>query len=276
MSNYCWNVSASYSFETSRRDLGQNMQEIYVFGDSLSDVGNVLRATKGVSPSEPPYFRGRYSNGPVWVDYLASQLRLTPNSNNNFAYGGATTGNSKGLPPGLLTQIKRFTATHSSANSNALYVIWAGKNDYLGGETDSSLPVNNLVNAVQLLSSAGAKNIVVVNLPDLGKLPGTRSTTERANCLSNLTQKHNSQLAASTNQLRQQLSSDVNLTYLNINGLLNQVMKNPGEFGFTNVTAACLTNRQQCNNPSQYLFWDSIHLTTATHQLFAQFMFSAL
>src|SRR4028118_1275503 len=98
----------------------QNFDEIYVFGDSLSDVGNVFQATRGESPSSPPYFKGRYSNGPVWVEYLASRLRLTSNPNTNFAYGGATTGNYRDMPPGLLAQIKSFTTTYSSANPKAL------------------------------------------------------------------------------------------------------------------------------------------------------------
>lgn len=255
--------------------LAQTIQEIYVFGDSLSDGGNVLKATQGETPTDPPYFRGRYSNGPVWVDYLASQLKLTTNLENNFAYGGATTGASRELPLGVITQIQRFTTTHSSANPKALYIVWAGANDYFRGTADPSTPVNNLMNAVQSLVTAGAKNIVVLNLPDLGKVPATQ-TTERSASLSNLTQQHNSQLAASINRLDQQLSPDINLTYLDVNSLFNQVRNQPQEFGFTNVTTPCFTNGQRCNSPNQYLFWDGIHPTTAAHKILAEFVLSRL
>ncbi|MEW5857584.1 MAG: SGNH/GDSL hydrolase family protein [Cyanobacteriota bacterium] len=253
----------------------QNLNQIYVFGDSLSDVGNVLEATNGQYPPSPPYFQGRYSNGPVWADYLASKLKLKSSTETNFAYGGATTGNSRQITPGLLAQIESFKATHSSANPKALYVVWAGANDYLRGATDSTVPINNLAIAVKSLSTAGAKNIVVVNLPDLGKLPGTR-TTQRSDSLNVLTKKHNSGLATTLNGLRQQLNSDIKITYLDVNSLYNQVTNNPKKFGFTNVTNACISRAKICNNPNEYLFWDSIHPTTAAHKLFVELAFPAL
>lgn len=44
-----------------------------VFGDSLSDTGNIFIATGGAQPpSNQPYFNGRFSDGPVWVDTLAA------------------------------------------------------------------------------------------------------------------------------------------------------------------------------------------------------------
>lgn len=252
-----------------------NFDQIYVFGDSLSDAGNVFKTTKGETPPSPPYFRGRFSNGPVWVEYLASKLKLTSKLDNNFAFGGATTGNSRKPVPGLLAQIKSFTATHSSADPNALYILWAGTNDYLNGATDSTVPVNNLAIAVKSLSAVGAKNILVVNLPDLGKLPSTR-TSQHANSLNDLTSKHNSSLAASLSSLRHQLSSNTNITYLDIHSLFNQVISTPEKFGFTNVAKPCLSKGIICNKPNQYLFWDGIHPTTAAHKLFVELAFSAL
>lgn len=253
----------------------QQVDEIYVFGDSLSDVGNAFKTTKGEDPPSPPYFQGRYSNGPVWVEYLASKLKLTSNPDTNFAFSGATTGNSREIPLGLLTQIKEFTATNSSADPNALYIVWAGANDYLYGDTDTTASINNLAMAVKSLSAVGAKNIVVVNLPDLGKLPGTR-TSRNSDSLTDLTEKHNSGLASSLTSLRQQVNSDTIITYLDINSLFNQVIKTPEKFGFTNVTKPCLSKVSVCDNPNEYLFWDGIHPTTAAHKLFVELAFSTL
>ena len=253
----------------------QNFNQVYVFGDSLSDVGNVFKLTKGIVPPSPPNFQGRYSNGPVWVEYLAAKLKLNSNLDNNFAFGGATTGDNPEPRPGLLAQIKSFTATHSSADRNALYIIWAGTNDYLNGVTDSTKPINNLAIAVKSLSAVGAKNIVVVNLPDLGKLPATR-TSQRSNSLNNLIKKHNSGLSASLNGLRQELRSNVNITYLDVNSLFNQFISTPKKLGFKNVTSPCLTKVSICDNPNEYLFWDTVHPTTAAHKLFATAAFEAL
>ncbi len=65
------------------------INQLYVFGDSLSDVGNVFRATGRQYPASPPYFQGRFANGPVWVEYLADDLKLPRNPSTNFAFGGA-------------------------------------------------------------------------------------------------------------------------------------------------------------------------------------------
>jgi phospholipase/lecithinase/hemolysin len=247
----------------------QNYPQIYVFGDSLSDIGNIYQATNNQSPPSPPYFQGRYSNGPVWVEYFKSRLNLTANLDNNFAYGGAETGNSQQLPPGVLTQIERFKSQNPTVDSNALYIIWAGANDYLGGTNDTTLPINNLTTAVKRLAEIGAQNISVINLPDLGKLPATR-TTQSANLLNNLTQRHNSGLAASLESLRQQFNSEINIRYIDVNVLFNQVYSSPKQYGFTNVTQACFQEGVICNRPDEYLFWDGIHPSTAAHKLFVE------
>lgn len=252
----------------------QNYPQIYVFGDSLSDVGNVYQATNGDNPPSPPYFKGRYSNGPVWVEYLASGLKLSSNLVNNFAYGGAKTGDFQQLPPGVLTQIQKFNAKNSSANPNALYIIWAGANDYLGGATDTTAPINNLVTAVKRLAEIGAKNIVVVNLPDLGKLPATR-TTERTYLLSSLTQNHNSGLAASLESLRQKFG-DINIRYIDVNALFQLVYNSPEKYGLKNVTQACLSDGNVCDRPNEYLFWDGIHPSTAAHKLLVKLVASSM
>ena len=67
-----------------------------MFGDSLSDVGNVYLATNGIEPASP-YVDGQFSNGPVWVQDLAARLglpALTPSlaGGSDYAFGGATTG----------------------------------------------------------------------------------------------------------------------------------------------------------------------------------------
>ena len=64
--------------------------KMYVFGDSLSDPGNLFQTTTFVQPFQrlfglnipvmpksPLYFEGRFSNGPVWVENLAKNLGLS-------------------------------------------------------------------------------------------------------------------------------------------------------------------------------------------------------
>jgi phospholipase/lecithinase/hemolysin len=273
--------------------LAQNYDDIYVFGDSFSDTGNVFNSTNGIIPPSPTYFKGRFSNGPVWVEYLASELGLTFNPNNNFAFGGATTGlDNLGLSflPGLKQQINEFTTLNKSVDRNALYVIWAGTNDYLkyfyNDTPNPTETVANLSSAITSLTAVGAENILVVNLPDLGKFPVTGDNLQTASILSSFTNAHNSNLAATINFLNQQLSPETKIIPFDINSLFNRIIANPKEFGFTNVTDSCVgelsvvpievTVKPVVCEPDKFLFWDEIHSTTATNQLIAEFAFSAL
>ncbi|HEY9846204.1 MAG TPA: PEP-CTERM sorting domain-containing protein, partial [Candidatus Caenarcaniphilales bacterium] len=248
----------------------QNVDEVYVFGDSLSDVGNAFKATGGGLPPSPPYFRGRFSNGPVWVEALAPQLGVTLEPNRDFAFSGATTGPVNTLTPdlpGLQQQISGFTTTHPAANPNALYIVWAGANDYLGGTASSpTVPVKNLSAAVKSLAAVGAQNILVANLPDLGQVPATR-TSPSSSTLSDLTQAHNLSLSKSLARLSQNLASETNIIEFDVYSLFGRARTAPGEFGFTNVTRACLDNFVVCDHPDKFLFWDGIHPTAAAHQL---------
>lgn len=259
--------------------------KIYVFGDSLSDTGNLLNIT-GYPPA--PYVNGRASNGSIWVDVLAQDLGLTlvpytaiaasatPSQGVNFAFSGAMTGTentnsgtpiSSGNLPGLRQQIDNFTSlvAEQPADPNALYIIWAGTNDYLHGITNPTEPVANLTEAVNALVNLGAHTILMVNLPDLGFLPATRNTS-KSSTLSHLTSLHNARLAEIISDLNQHLGSEFNLLLLDINMLFQQALA--GRLGFTNVSDGCLnvSTGAICENPSNYLFWDDVHPTMTAHQ----------
>ncbi|MEH2092733.1 SGNH/GDSL hydrolase family protein [Nostoc sp.] len=274
--------------------LAKDYDNIYVFGDSLSDIGNVFNATNGIIPPNPTYYNGHFSNGPIWVDYLASDLGLTLNLKNNFAFGGATTGTENiGLAtlPGLQQQINNFVAGNETADPNALYIIWAGTNDYLSyffdGEPNPSNTVANLSTALTSLVADGAKDIMVVNLPDLGKSPFANFTSQRSNLFSTFSSEHNSSLNTELQVLSQQLSPDINIIELNVNSLFDRIVAAPEEFGFTNVTNSCISEdlsvvpidiptQQVSCNPKEFLFWDGVHPTTTAHKLIGELAFSAL
>ncbi|MBF2068198.1 SGNH/GDSL hydrolase family protein [Fischerella thermalis] len=281
-----------------------HVSKIYVFGDSLSDPGNLYNATQSQVPPSPPYSDGRFSNGEVWVEYLGEKLGLSPTlvtelQNNtptegiNYAFGGSSSGLGntlvpESLLPGVLGQVGLFTRSlresNQSADPNALYIVWGGGNDYVfGNVTDVSQPIANLSRSVALLALAGAKNIMVVNLPDLGKLPLT-SGQENSSQLTSLSRKHNIALAAT---LINSLSAipGVNIIPINVNSLFQRVRRFRSEFGLTNVTDACLVgdfddiaqgNFTVCTNPNEYLFWDSVHPTTHVHRIVAETALSAL
>lgn len=133
---------------------------VVFFGDSLSDTGNVQALTAAFSPPAFPTYPGapgRFSNGPVWTEYLAAGLGYASAANashllyagapgviatgapggQNYAYGGARTGlgGAAGATTGLLGQLIAWNGSvfgqslTRTADSDALYVVVAGAND---------------------------------------------------------------------------------------------------------------------------------------------------
>ena len=146
---------------------GTSYSGLVIFGDSISDTGNVRsltiasQATANPQPTFPnfPAAPGRFSNGPVWTEYLAADLGFASSASpsnllfngasvipigaqggQNFAYGGARTGlgGSAGATTGLLGQLVAWDHSASilgggaltrAANPDTLYVVMAGAND---------------------------------------------------------------------------------------------------------------------------------------------------
>lgn len=274
-------IAASFSVSS--------IDQLYVFGDSLVDDGNLYNTVGKLInyPPTPPYFQGRFSNGPVWAEDLAPKLGLTPNPATNFAFGGSSTGLTNAvLPtapvPGLLAQVLGFVAATPTLDSNGLYILSGGSNDYFFGTATAPIsadgkqgPLVNLAQAVSLLVKGGAKNILVSNVPDLGKLPISLNTPRSAS-LSSLSAQHNAGLAQELSALDQQFAPDVNVLLLDQAELFDRALTNPSAFGFTNVTEPCLGSTTVCSNPDNYLFWDQFHPTAAGHQAIADFAFSTL
>ncbi|BAZ26532.1 GDSL family lipase [Kalymmatonema gypsitolerans NIES-4073] len=287
-------LSLTVPLKASAADFSQ----FVVFGDSLSDTGNLFNVTQslptGPLPPDPPYFQGRFSNNKVWVDYLGQEIGLTPtlfaNSSTttptqgiNFAFGGSNSGTDNAfIPgvPGVLAQVGLFTqpllANNQKVDPNGLYAVWGGGNDYLFGQNpDVTQTVKNVSDSVGLLAQAGAKNILVFNLPDLGKTP-IALRTGNSSILTTLTNAHNAGLATVVNQLSNNIPG-VNIIPVDIDSLFNQVIANPGEFGFQFVNSSCViyniqTNQvlKSCDNPNDYLFFDEVHPTTNAHKLVAE------
>lgn len=295
-----------FSFLLPLKATAASFTQMYVFGDSLSDTGNVFNATlqaTGAGSPPPPYFNGRFSNGPNWIDYLGQDLNLNPTPYTamgpatiptqgiNFAFGGSTTTTENTINPnfiGLQQQVGLFASlipANQTADPNALYVLWAGANDYLPTQssftpfTTPETTIGNLSFALSTLAALGAKNFLVANLPDLGSLPLT-STTPISDNLNNLVSLHNNSLNTTLNTFSQAPGSDLNIKLLDVNSLFKNAISNPDQFGFTNVTEACINNLNCVLGgqtvQAQYLFWDNIHPTTVTHQEIAKLAFEEL
>jgi outer membrane lipase/esterase len=273
----------------------------YFFGDSLTDAGSY----KPVLPAPLlPLFTT--NPGPVWAQALGSRYGFTITPANqggtDYAYGGARVTLQPGNPPApptgaavpIATQVQNAVA--KGVDSNAAYFLWGGPNDiavqataYLSGQISQAQLQTNVATAatqfaqqVAVLQNAGARYVIVLNLPDIGKTPYALSQGPAvAGALSSLSDLYNStQLATLT-------SVGGNQVRVNITTFFNEILANPSAYGFANVKgSACVdvNNLFACNpstlvapNAAQtYLFADGYHPTTGGHAAIAQLVASML
>lgn len=261
--------------------------DLIIFGDSLSDTGNIKQATLGLYPF-PPYYEGRFSNGPVWVDYLGAGLGLDADAallgGGNLAFGGAETGPANaGFPPSLLDQVNAFQniVGPGGADPDALYVVYGGGNDLLGaGSANPNVVVDtavgNISSIIRDLVADGADSFLVPNLPNLGATPSVISrgaaSVESATALTTL---FNSALETALQNLESELTA--NLIRFDVFGLLEALLANAGVFGITNTTEPCyVLFGTPCADPNSYAFWDDIHPTAPVHALLGIFAYATV
>ena len=280
-----------------------------IFGDSLSDTGNTqaLLAGYGVTVPDPaqPYFGGRYSNGLLWTELLATGLSLPGAANplylggNNYAFAGARTGGAAPAPanpiPGVLFQTQAlWSLSHAgpaTADASGLYVVVAGGNDMRDARSvDTGIPafndlvrdlsaqtaIANLKGSLGILASRGAKNVLISNLPDLGQTPeavalgltaASTDATNRFNALMPSLMGYGSSLG-------------LTMSFLDMAGAVQAVRDNPLAYGISNLFAPCngffgspniaLT---ACNVSA---FSDALHPSARAHQIIAGAAFNAL
>lgn len=258
--------------------------KIVCLGDSLSDVGNFYARTDGTQPP-PPYFEGRFCDGPVWNEYLAGMLEMSLKPENQYALGGSLTGdmNLNSVPPffilpGFEQQVDEVIedGRRSRIDPRALYTVWAGANDFFAwvgsGNPDPNpmieAGVTNTVRGIADLSDAGARYVMVFNLPDLGKTPTALGFGPAlSGTLSFLCDAYNQQLDQQLDALEQE-KRRLRIVRVDAFALINHMVANPELYNFTNVTEAAVSNLPSAN-PDEYLFWDGVHPTTAAHEYVA-------
>ena len=298
----------------------QPYSALYAFGDSLSDAGNVSVATAliGQTPVSPPYDKQHYgnstanvfSNGPVAVQDLSLQLglgTLAPSllGGNDFAYGGAETGgtpqNSGDLRAPLLSlpfQLTQFEIGVGRPAANALYTLSIGGNDIFSILSDTSLSaaqqardvtaaVSNESDAIVRLAKDGARNLVVFNVPDLGKVPevtfGLANGSDHPNAgtdalASSLAASYNSQLAAAVTAA--EAKTGIAVTTVDLYGFTDAAVANPGAYGLSSVNVPAWTGNftdpksgsLNSTDPAvqdRSFFWDDFHPTASVHNMVA-------
>lgn len=278
-------VSLAVSVPTSRlfagpQGVGQSkpaFSAVTVIGDSLSDTG---RAAQVAGPLFPPfYYQGRISNGPVWVEYFSAKLGLAYDPLENFAWAGARSGYGNSLTPllpGMRQQAEELLSLAKHVDKNALYVVFGGSNDFARIFEEGVNPqvviteaVANIVTMVSQLRAAGAKHIVVVDVPNLGLTPRARASGPAAQfAATTFSVQFNALLNLALDAM------DKKIIRVSAFQLLTTLASSPATFGFTNVEGmgAALFPF----GGDTYLFWDDLHPTTRAHAYIADAIFNAV
>lgn len=261
----------------------QQFGNLQGLGDSASDTGRFLRTLRTV----PFPFGDRFSNGPIWLDQLPSQVPVRFDPVSNLAFGAATTGPSLlglNLPFGFLSQVAELERAGARFAPNDLIGFSIGGNDATaatnaGVRTQAGLTAAaqqsaaNVGNGVQRLVNLGARNFVVIGLRDLGNTPPSFPAVVTANPAERTTFA-----AAYNDALQRQLApiaaQGARIHVLDTFRLVQQVQANPQRYGFDNATVGCSVVPSCLNGPrsaqDRFYFWD-LHTSTAGYRLIAAY-----
>lgn len=253
---------------------------IQAFGDSYADTGNLFKIL-GV-PNPPQYPTGRFSGGTNFVDTTSSLLGI---SQNNFAIGGATTGTTNVVGPGIpgfTQEWQGFVASGKKIASSDLVEISIGGNDarayYQSGGTLAGVPAAATVSAAQALAGinalvgAGARNIVFTT-GDVGQLPEATGNPAAAIGTA-FSQNYNAQMQAALAAIAR---GGVRVELVDISLIGSLIKANPARYGVANVGAcplACIGNTALQN---QFLFYfDGVHLTSLGFTIVGEYIVNRL
>ena len=275
---------------------GQFSRTVF-FGDSLTDAGYYRPVLiRSIGPSGGLVGQSTTNPGFVWAQHVAEHYGTNGGANgngqagDNYAVSGARvavdTVGGLGPTPSVATQVQRHLAG-GGADPDALYTVWAGANDVFaiaaGAPAEATLAgaVGAQVGLIGTLQGAGARYILVPTLPDMGQTPAARAQGPVAQGqLTALATAYNTALYNGIN------SAGLRVIPLNTFAFLQEVIADPGTYGFRNVTApACTVAQSITCNPATlvaadaanaYLFADGVHPTTGGHRALADFAISVL
>jgi outer membrane lipase/esterase len=288
-------ATATLAAPAAAATLADHYSSFWVFGDSLSDNGNLATS---VIPGFPPapYFQGRFSDGPVWNEGFLAEF--APGTAANFAFGAARAApNADGIPD-FADQVALFQAVRPVIDLGArpLASVLFGANDVFGGIAAAALDPGNaqtilgaaitasvtaIATGIGTLAAAGITDFAVFDLPDLGLTPRLAAAGPQAQGLGTLaTLSFNAALDQAVGGLR---ASGVTVTQVSLFDLFTAAVADPAAFGFdpATVLSPCYgvdpfdllagpSAAPVCGDPQARLFWDVLHPGASGHAAIAQ------
>lgn len=282
----------------------ESFSNVYIFGDSLSDTGNLASLPDFAFLNDPnlPYDKG-FSNGPRAVQVLATTLGLSaepslhligPVTGTNFAVAGASARGDAAID--LKTQIDAFLLdTAGVAPSDALYIILIGGKDIADArdERRSSVAADIISDAaaaigtaVRTLAGAGARSMLVTNSAGVGNTPETRTLAELNDDPSLIRrarrQTHQFNAALSRRLRRIERRLDIDIVKFDLYRFFASIRSDAMALGFTNPDGACFSSVSFTFNPDcesganfdKFIFFDELHPSARVHERAARALFA--
>ncbi|WP_163834934.1 SGNH/GDSL hydrolase family protein [Spartinivicinus ruber] len=258
----------------------KKIERIVVFGDSLSaSEGFMQQKTSGILLSNHSYYKGRFTNGFVWTDFLESPNFLGKEVV-NFAEGGTAAvkyGSMLNLKfqfiSNLGRQIDQFQKMHDFSEKD-LVIVWVGANDYITYQrTDVPRVISNIEKNLSEMIKNGVKKILVIGIPDLSKTPLALSKDDNfRQDMYEISCMHNSYLK----ELVSKLSNDnVKITFFDSQKAFNSLI-DAAEIEGVNTQDAynkdgyvSLFTRAVLDPLSNHVFLDQVHPSQTVHAILA-------
>ena len=272
----------------------QRIDRIVAFGDSFADDNNATSLILG-NPATPAatrtqiqqlYPTGRFSGGTNYIDTL-SQLLNAPVE--NFAIGGARTGNANGTPglPGFSFGVTTFLAGGAPApfqtvtprfGDGDLVAVSIGGNDARGFTgTLAAAPAAASVSAaaaatdLNRLVGAGAQTISFL-AGNTSRLPEVATDPTAQAVRNSFSTSFNSAIQGT---LAGYAANGVIVHYTDLTLIGDAITANPAAFGLAsagacNLGAGCISDPAAAN---RFLFYvDNLHLTSAGFAIVARYI----
>ncbi|KEH18902.1 putative SGNH hydrolase-type esterase domain-containing protein [Medicago truncatula] len=187
--------------------------------------------------------------------------------------------------------------------AKAVYLINIGGNDYFvensslyTHEKYVSMVVGNLTTVIKRIHEIGGRKFGILNQPSFGCFPIIKALvngTKSGSCIeeySALAKVHNTKLSVELHNLTKQIKG-FKYSYFDLYHLSFEVISNPSKFGLKEGGVACcgsgpyngyhscggkreVKDYDLCDNPSEYLLFDSTHPTEAGSRIISQYMWS--
>ncbi|KAK9388910.1 hypothetical protein V1515DRAFT_596454 [Lipomyces mesembrius] len=312
-------TSFSLPFHSHSSPSPNTLPTLIVFGDSWSDDatrpspadraahvdGDKFYAAESRDGRRPRRFGagfgGRWSDGPVWPEYLCEAAGCADYL--NLAFGGAKVTNKfvTSPVPDLVEQRDQFLAIKEADysamdrysptdeltdNRRTLFIFWFGINDLIQYSSMLPTPVDRkraVVSSVATLFDVATdiagrfpqSNFLFMSAVDVTLLP----IWHKRFMANDFQLRKYKEVVGLSKAWRQEMTMHVgnwnhslgSIQYWDANAWYARSISGVANNGFENLKDQCFDHDTGtlCPKPNKYFFWDYVHLTTAAHKAIA-------